>query len=198
MKIPNIKITESQRKIIISTAMIAVIFFALIISVYVPAYNRLTEIKKELRKAEIETAELKKYTADGNKPLEEVVIALKKHSIDAAARFPGNEDIILRELPELANKSGVKITSIKPQKKAPIDEIGGIRVDLTAYDVQMLPVSFSMTATYRSLGRFFRALKTDFPVFVRVDGVFMEKTGINDTLSANTDLSIFLLSRKGQ
>lgn len=188
------KITKRQKKILVIVGVVGSAFIIFIAFIYIPMRAELARLKDEFYKLEAEISQIKKLAKEGES-LEEAIVSLKDRLDAINKKFPEKDEVILRELSGLAAELGIEVVSIRPQKKKVIQEIGSRPIGIKECLVQEMPVSMTLRASYRALGEFFKILKEDFPIFVRVDNVRIVRAGDKQTgvLDAELNLDTYLI-----
>lgn len=186
-----IAVTEAQKKILIIMGIVILAFIVFIVFIYLPLRRESIRIRKEYHAIEAEVNQIKK-TAGQGKSLEESIVMLRKKLDAMNAKLPEKEEVVIRELSNALTNLGIEVVSIKPQRKAPLAEGGGIR----GASVQEMPISISLKTSYKTLGEFFRLVREDLPVFLRADTVRMSKAPGKDTnlLTVDVHLNSYLVS----
>lgn len=191
------RITKRQKKIFVMAGIVGGAFAVFIVLIYLPLRSELAQLKNEFYKIESEINQIKRIAKEGE-TLEEAIAALKDRLNSMDDKFPKQDEIILRELANLASRLGIEVVSIKPQKKRAIQEINQAPVSIKGYSVEEMPVSMNLKAPYKTMGEFFKILKDDFPVFVRVDALRMGKSPdkTRNILNAELNLDTYLISQE--
>lgn len=187
----KIKITKAQEKILMIVGVVSLAFLIFILFIYLPSRRQLVRLKNEFYGIESEIENIKKATGEG-RSLEENITILKARLDELDKKFPAKEEVILRELSDAAARYDIAVTALKPQKKKVIKDIDGISIMIKDCQVQEMPVSLSLKASYKTLGEFLKFLKDQTPVFVRIDNVRMAKG--SDKMSAIIDVELNLNS----
>ena len=190
--IKNIKFTKKQQKLAIIAGVIiaaVVIFFKFI---YMPQKTRFEELKRELQTAEEEIGEIKKTAgAEEEKSMAVALEGLQNRLKSLDRMFPDKEEMVLRELPAFANKFGIEIKSMQPQKKREVKDMA-----VRGYKVEDIQIAISAVGRYRNLGEYIKALKEEFPALVRINKLSMSRAGGEDGMSLDIGMTItaYLLS----
>ncbi len=191
----RLAITQQQKKILLIAGIFALSFIVFIVLIYVPSQKYLEHLRGELTKTESEIAQIRTMIGE-NKPLEEAIrlLQLRLEAIDK--RFPDKEETTLRELSALAVRCGLAVDSLRPSRKQTVTDVGGTPIHIRGCFVQEMPVMLSLHGSYRALGEFFRILKDDFPVCVRVNALRITKGENKDAaaLSAEAELDTYLIN----
>lgn len=195
----RMRITKRQKKIFVIVGIVGSAFAVFILLIYLPLRSELAQLKNEFYKIESEVNEIKKIAKEGE-TLEEAIASLKDKLVSIDNKFPEQDEVILRELSGLASRLGIEVVSIKPQKKKTIQEINQAPVSIKGCSVEEMPVSMSLKAPYKTMGEFFKILKDDFPVFVRVDTLRMGKSGdkAKNILNVDLNLDTYLISQEAK
>ena len=174
----NIQISEKQKTIIIVIGVVILVFYLFISFVYNPEKKHLIQMKKEYAAAQSQVEEFKRLVGEG-KSAEEVVEVFKKKVETFDNKFPQKEEVILREISGAAERLGVEISSIRPDKKKAILSINNAPINISGCVIQEMLISMNIKASYKKLGEFLRTLREDLPVFVSVEDLSIGKPGDN-------------------
>ena len=193
----NLEMTQRQKRIFIFLAVIALALFLFVWFVYIPAKAYRDKLKNEYNSIQKQIVEMRRSIGEG-KSLEQAISFFKDRLAYFDKRFPSREEVVLREMPALAGKCGVEISSIRPSKKAVIQAIEGASLEVRDYTIQEMPISVDLKSSYKKLGEFLKALRNDFPAFVRVDKIQMSRAGDKDSnlLDVSLSLDTYFLSPK--
>ena len=193
----GIKLTKIQRQLALTAAMVVVVVFVFTSYVVIPLQKKSVSLKAELSSIEGEIADIKRGYGK-SKTAEGASVILRKDIKAMEFKFPAKEEIILKELSDLATRNGIEVIYMKP-KKTEITEMGGKPIDLDETMVTEMSISMSMKAPYKRLGNFLIYLYESFPVFVRVDNAKMKSSASKTPwiLDVELNLTSYLLSRKG-
>ncbi len=131
----------------------------------------------------------------GARSVDEALSSMNKDVADIEKLFPLKEEAILSELSKLATGMGMEVVSISPQKKQVITAIDGVPVSVTGSIVKEMPITMSLRARYKSVGDLILALRSGFPMLVKVDSLDMSSGGREDgMLTVNLQLNSYMLS----
>ncbi|MBI5144442.1 MAG: type 4a pilus biogenesis protein PilO [Candidatus Omnitrophica bacterium] len=189
----KLEITKNQKKILIIVGIVGLAFVIFMIFVYLPLRKQFAGLKDRLHVVEAEINQIKQAGGEG-KSLEEAISFLKERYDVMSNKFPEKEEIVLRELPSLAARLGIDVSSVRPQRKRVIQELSGSPTSIKGHYVQEMPISMSLKTYYKTLGEFFRILNEDFPIFVKIDNVSITRadraTGL---LSVDLNVDTYLI-----
>jgi len=173
---------------------VALAFLIFIVFIYLPLNKRLSMLKNELHSIEMQVSQIKKAVGEG-RPLEEAITFFKNRLEILDRKFPDKDETILRELSTLAVKTGVEVVSMRPQKKKIIQDINGLPIKINVCYVQEMPITMNLKAPYKTIGEFVKLLREDFPVFVRIDMVHMQRAEApaGGALDVTLDLDTYLI-----
>lgn len=184
-------ITKGQKKIIIATAIVTAVFILFLIFVYLPTRNTVGMLKAELSGVEASIDATSRIIGEGI-PLEKGLAALQTRLEGMEKKFPQSEEEVIKTISNIAYKTGVSITSIKPQQKAAYLDKGDKATRIEGKICQQIPVSIVGYATFKKLDAFLEALRKDAPNFSTVDSLTIAK-GQQYELNVNLTLTIYLL-----
>jgi len=193
------KLSGPQRKIALASLIIIMAFILFTRFVYAPSKKRLDDLRKQVVAAQEEIGRIG-LTLGQDKPLEEAINGLQKNISSLEETFPKREEVFLREFPRTANRLGVEIVSMTPQRKRIIGSIGEIPVSLKGYKLEEMQITMAIRCPYMMLGDYLGELREAFPVFVRIDSVQMLKITNDRTgpkLNVSLNLTVYLLNKTG-
>lgn len=193
LDLKNIKLSDSTIKIAISIGIIILAFLIFIWLIYIPHKHALDMLKAEVQATDRDILAIKAQAGAGES-LETAIEGLRKYLARLENKFPSKEEVALRELSALAQKSGIDITSMSPMKKQPVKDIGNKPISIEGYRIEELNVAIDITAGYRSVGEYIRMLKDDCPVFIRINNITMSGGG-SPGLRVNLVITVYLLSK---
>jgi Tfp pilus assembly protein PilO len=182
-------ITKKQQKLLMMMGIIIIGIIVFIIFMYLPLRRKWGSLQNELNNMEVEIGKIKSSVAE-EKSLEDSIVVMRNELAAIYKKFPDKEEITLRELSSLATKLGIEIVAMKPQKKNIVKELAGEKINIKGCVVQDMPITMYLRTDYKTLGEFFKSLKTDFPVFVKIGGVKMVRIG--DKMPGLLDISLDL------
>lgn len=185
------QISIKQKITIVTIGIVILIFYLFITFVYNPEKKQLNDIKQEYIAAKAQVEEFNRMVGEG-KQIGDVISAFNNKMDVFDSRFPEKEEVMLREISGACEKAGITVSSIVPQKKRDLQ-----LVSIKHSIVQEMPISISLTASYKKLGELLRILRDDLPVFVRVDNVSMSKSGgpQSSLLNVSLNMNTYLISR---
>src|SRR3989338_3119968 len=195
--VKNIKLTKAQKKLAMIAGIVILAFIIFIRFIYLPQRARFEELKKELELAEKEIGEIKKTAgAEEEKTMATALASLQKKLKTLEARFPDKEEMILRELPAFANKFGIEIKSMQPQKKREVKGTGKEEVIVKGYKLEDIQIAISAVGRYRNLGEYIKALREGFPAIIKINSLALSRGRGEDEVSLNISMTItaYLLS----
>ncbi len=194
--IKNIKVTKVQQKLFAAAFIIIAAVIVFIVFIFIPQMNRFEAMKSELASTEKEIAEIKTTTGTtGDEPMAKALEALQNKFKLLNAKLPPKEELILRELPNFANRFGVEIKSMQPQKKRAITKIGDMDVTIKGHTVEEFQIAIVAAGRYKEIGEYLHALKNEFPAAIRIIGFNMTQTpGGGGRLAVNFSIMTFLVS----
>lgn len=185
-------ITKGQKKILIITSIIIGLFLIFYIFIYLPAKNTVELLKAELLQIEDEINTTKTIIGK-DKPLESGLSVMQKQLEELDRRFPDSEEETLQMISNLAYKSEVNITSIKPQPKSLFLDKNGNMVRIGDKLCHKMPISMAVRSTYKKLGKFLEALRQNIPHLLTVEKLRIAKDSGQDGLRADINLTMYLL-----
>jgi hypothetical protein len=115
-------------------------------------------------------------------------------------KFPSKEEALLRALPSYAQRYGIEIRSMQPQKKRAASAIDGVEVAIAGYRVMEIQISIAAAGTYKSVGEYARALKEEFPALIKVNSLELSSPApgrgkeAQKILNINMSITAYLLT----
>jgi hypothetical protein len=170
----KIKLTDPQKKMLMTASGAGIFFAAVIILAYLPMHRHLVSMKREYRMIDAEMLKIREM-AGKDKSLDEVIAMLKKKLDDISTQFPAKEEGILKALSERANGMGIKIEMLNPAKKRIIESLGASQVKITGCSIQEIDIMMKFQTNYAKLVGFLVSLKEDFPFYIKIVSVNMVK-----------------------
>ena len=191
------KITGTQKKIIIVSAVVLVAFLFTWLFVYQPARNKVARIKTELENVNSQIERIEGLVEEG-KPIGEEIDKLQKEFDALSAKFPRKEEEALRLVSGFARKLGIEVVSIKPQPKRLFAGKEEHAIEFEGKKCQRVFVFVKMKCNYKQLVEYIDMLKGSLPAFVCVESINASKEKIEGAktprLKTELGLSLYLLS----
>lgn len=185
---PKLQISKENKTFVYAAAIVA-LFAVLVVLVYLPMRHKLEGHKAELLGINAEVAAIKK-SMPGGKSIDEATRALKADLGTLENKFPGKEEVILRELSTLATKLGIGIDEMRPEKKRAVSSVNGVSVSIRDANVEEMSVGLRVKTYYKTLGDFIRALKKESPIFVSIETVNMSRPAGGDKALLNVEMKL--------
>jgi len=139
-----------------------------------------------------------KNISGGKNSLEEAIVSLQGKLDTLNMQFPDREEIILRELSSLLARLNIEVVSFRPQRKSIVTEIENSPIAVKGCSIQEMSMAISVKTAYKKLIEFFKILKRDFPIYLRVESIRMQKKSADKSsalLNADLALDAYLISR---
>ncbi|MDD5136286.1 MAG: hypothetical protein PHN63_02930 [Candidatus Omnitrophica bacterium] len=171
----NIKLTERQKKTFMVAGMIGGAFFLFIVFVYVPMARELAALKKDYDRTISDIGQIKKTVVGERGSLEETINRLNRRLDVLNNMFPSQEEGILNVLSRTAAKFKINVISTNPEKKHAIQEIGQTPIAIKECVVQKMEVAMIIRTDYKTAVEFIRAIRDDFPTYIKFNSIRMEK-----------------------
>ena len=188
------KITATQRKIILLTAIVALAFSAVWFFVYLPERNRLHQFKEQLADVESQIRQVQ-GDAQANKAVEEKIKFLQERYKYVETKFPPKEYEALRLLSDFARKVNVNILSIRSEPKEIFLDEAQQKIEVEGKVCQRLPVSVELKCRYQDMLAYLEMLEDFLPAYVTVEGLRIRKDEAGSfKLDMTLDLNLYLLS----
>ena len=163
------RLTREQIKIIAAIFIGITALICFLVFIYVPQSKKLRSLKDNLTFTESQIAEINKIMQ--GKELSEMVEDLNRQFIANISYLPESQEDVIASLSNKARSLKVEIKSISPQVKRPLSE------KVSGYNIEELPISMTLSCSFRDLGRYLNVLRNDFPVLVRVGQIQIEGRG---------------------
>ena len=188
----RIKVSRERKKVLIIAGIVIVACFVFIRLIYLPQGKRFEGLKKELQETNAEISQIKATAGISGQDVSmaKSLDALQKKLKAMDGKFPSKEEMVLREIPNFANRYGVQITTMQPSKKRVVTAIGGEAVGISGYVIEELQVGISAAGNYRNLGEYLRALRETFPTHVKINNLSLSIGGKKDLGILNISFSI--------
>lgn len=180
-----------------SVAVIGGAFLLFIFLLYIPTLHGLSSMRGDYDRISSEIAQMKNMDG-GGKSLEETIAKLNKRLDVLNSMFPSKEEGVLRLLSQTASNLKINVTSMTPEKRHIVQEIGGASVNIKECAIQEMGIKMSVKSDYKAFEEFVRTVREDFPVYVKFDSVRMEKTS-NDkhpVLNIDVEMHTYLICSK--
>ena len=187
----DIKKIPKELLIAVGVSILLVVLFATL--VYVPAHKRTRIMQKEAAATSGEIGRIREAMGAA-KSVDEALRFMNEEITVIEKLFPRNEEVILRELSDMAKKMNMEVTSISPQKKRIVAKIDGVAVSVKGSLVKEMPVTMKLITRYKNVGNYTIALRSDFPMLVRVDAVNMSSGKEDGLLDVDLQLNSYMLS----
>jgi len=186
-------ITQGQKRILIITSIIAVLFIVFYVFVYLPAKDTVKRFKAELLQIEnkINTTE---SIVGKDMPMEEGFSALQKQFKELNTKFPDNEKETLKAVSNVAYASGLNVISTKPQPRVLVLDKNKNPVKIGNRFCRKMTISMTIRSTYKDLGRFLEALRNDIPNLLTIERLKIRKGQEKDEIKTDINLTMHLLS----
>ena len=155
--------------------MIGGVFLLFIIFVYLPMARELSALKRDYDNTISDISQIKKTVVGDRGSLEETINRLNTRLDVLNNMFPSQEEGILNILSETAARFKIDVINMSPEKKRIVREIAQAPIPITACAVQEMGISMSIKTDYRTAVEFMRAIRDDFPTYIKFDSVRMEK-----------------------
>lgn len=175
----NMKITQKQKKIFMTAAIIGAVYLLFIIFVHIPMIHKLAVLKSDYDRTISEINQIKAMVG-GDKSLENTINKLNQQLEKLNTMFPSTEEGILNILSDTAAKFKINVISMNPEKKHIVEEIGKTPVAIKECKVQEMEVSMVLKADYKTVNDFVRTIRQDFPVYIKFDYIKMDKVQESD------------------
>lgn len=190
-------ITKRQKKILEIVVIIAAAFALFVIFIYLPLRREFVKVKGEFQTTETEVNQIRKM-AGGKKSLEETILSLRSRLDSLDKKFPKEDEVVLRELSSLLARLNIEVTSFRPERKSVITDMENAPLPaIKGCSIQEMPILLSLKTSYKKAGEFFRALKQDFPIYVRVNSIRIKKIqDKSELLDIDIDLDTYLVCPK--
>ncbi|MFA6358224.1 MAG: hypothetical protein WCY09_06130 [Candidatus Omnitrophota bacterium] len=170
----KIDVTRSQKKIIIISCSVLLIFVLFWVFLYFPAAREISSLRSELASTDTQIQGIEMLLS-GSGSRDEAIRLLKQEQQYLNEKFPQKEEESLRLIPEFARKNNIEVVSLQPGPKTEfIDESGKPQVieGKTAY---YLPIAMELTCSYKDMVTYLLELKNNLPAFISVINLNVKK-----------------------
>jgi hypothetical protein len=154
------ELTREQKKIIYIALIVVSFLFLLRIFVYAPQQSKLASIKKQLKDAEAQIAEINRLTA--GKELSTAMQDLSAQLQKASSRLLVKDEDLINGLSAQAKKLKIKIKNLDPEDKITLAN------RVPGYVAQELPISMNLSCDFKALGEYLGILRNDLPALIRI------------------------------
>ena len=184
------RISRSQKRIIIVSMAVLVVFLAVWGGMYVPTQEWIDRLKKDLDGIERQIREIEAMITDG-KEMGEGIRLLEGRYQQLISKFPSREETALTSLFDLASRVNMEITSIRSQVKRlcrqPVTTEGK-----SCYEV---PLSLELRGSYQGLVEYIGLLRESLPAFITFEkiNIYPGKSGTSE-LSISLEIQLYLLA----
>ncbi len=161
------RLTPAQKKIAISALILALVFFAVWLFLYLPSRNMLRTLKTQLDAAEDEIAEIQALLGRGVS-IEQGLTSLKKRHQDVSAQFPAKEEEAIKVFSDVAKKLNIEVESLKSEPIRPL-LIGKDKVEIEGRACQFTSVSLRMRCTYLEFVEYAENVKQSLPALLTIE-----------------------------
>ncbi|MDP3142889.1 MAG: GspMb/PilO family protein [Candidatus Omnitrophota bacterium] len=169
-----LKITPSQKKIIILAASVVLLFLFIWLFIYIPTKRAASDLKVRLASVEKQIQEITAITGQALPPQESLKLFEEKfQKIDV--KFPIEEEESLKMLSGLAEDSNVEIISIKPQARTVLLDEDNQKIEIEGRTCQKIFVTLEMRCSYRDLIKYLDSLEDSLPAYISIERLSINK-----------------------
>lgn len=180
------ELTKEQKKIIYIALIVVSFLFLFRIFVYAPQQRKLAFIKKQLKDAEAQIAEIDRLTA--GKELSTAMQDLSAQLQKASSRLLVKDEDVINGLSGRAKKLKIEIKNLDPDDKITLPN------RVPGYDAQELPISMNLSCDFKTLGEYLDILRNDLPVLIRIKQLDITGSGEGRAnLNITLKISAYLL-----
>lgn len=161
------RLTPAQKKITLSALVLALVFFAVWLFLYLPSRNMLRTLKAQLDAAEDEIAEIQALLGKGVS-IEQGLAALRARHQELAVQFPAKEEEAIKVFSDAAKKLNIEVESLKSEPIRPF-LIGKDKVEIEGKACQFTSVSLRMRCTYAEFAEYTKNVKQSLPALLTIE-----------------------------
>jgi len=193
MNLLKIDITDSQRKIIIISLSVLVIFLLLCVLLFLPASKEIEILKNELISTDQQIQGIEILIA-GSQSRDEAIRLLKEKQQYLSNKFPKKEEESLRLIPEIARKMNIDVISMQPGSRSELLDETGKQIVIENKVANYLPITLEVSCYFKDLVKYALELKAILPAFTNVNSLRIRKENqLTGKIRANIEFNLYLL-----
>ena len=187
-------ITISQKRIVIISVMAVLVFLVSWLFIYLPAKNKIRQLKTELLDIEQQIQKIETLIAQ-DKTIEEGMRLLNERFAQINSKFPQKEEESLRMLSDLARKFNITVVSVKSSPKTSFLDRNQQSVSLEGKNCHKFVVTIDLKSSFNNLIEYFGALKESLPSYFIVEQLKISRDSAESPLlNVALTLNLYLLS----
>lgn len=197
----DIAITKGQRKIILYAIGGVLIIFIFWGFVYLPSHKQMQKFRSQLDEAEKQLNETKRI-----KEIKEAIskgytytllIENLKNELTALSKnIPYEQEMALQYISSFARELNLEILSIRPGPKKLLLDKNKNRIKIAGTDCFQLPVHLKLKGGYKPIGEYIKILTEEAPSLIAIENLTIGKSGKQNILTADINLTVYLRSPK--
>lgn len=174
MNIPKIYITANQKKIIIISCAVFLVFLFFWVFLYFPAAKEIKRLKSEFISTDTQIQQIE-MLLKGSQSRDEAIRLLKQRQQYLNDRFPQKEEDTIRFIPEFARKNNIEVISLQSGSKTEFLDATGKQQIIEGRVANYLPITMEVSCSYKDLVTYLLELKNKLPAFVSVISLNVKK-----------------------
>ncbi|MFH1190691.1 MAG: hypothetical protein V1670_00635 [Candidatus Omnitrophota bacterium] len=194
MHLPKIDLTNNQKKIVIISASVLLIFFLFLVCLFMPASKQMRALKNELISTQQQIKSIEMLLA-GAQSRDEAIRLLKEKQRYLCNKFPQKEEESIRLIPEMARKMNINVISVQPGSKTVFLDAAGKQVMIENKVVYYLPIALEASCYFKDLVRYIFELKATLPACVSINSLEINKENqLSGKNRVNVEFNMYLLN----
>lgn len=186
-----LKISRSQRNIILSAVLLIGVFLIAGIFLYAPLQAKLARLKNELEETKSSIQKIQAMVPAQGGGIGEGIKLLDGQYRQLSGKFPAKEEAALSVLFDLAHQANIEITTVQSQPKNLCAQQAAVK-DKQCYE---LPVSLSLKGNYENLVEYIELLRGSLPAVITFEKLMAQKTSPGaPELTITIEIKLYLLA----
>jgi len=171
------RLNREQRKLLNLSGIFLLVIVIFLVFIYNPKRVAMMKIKSVVDVTSTELKEIQKFLG-ADITLEQGVGILQERAALLKLKYIKQQDVslALKELSDMANKTGVRIISTKPQAPVPFTGKGGGAVRYDSAVCMALPVQLVLEGKYENLSKYIYSLENSRRGIYTIDGFSIRKS----------------------
>jgi len=189
-----VNLTQAQKKILLISGAVLLVFLAFIFAVYVPSKNSARSIKSELEGIDSQIQVVEAFLSSAGS-MAGGLERLKEKDQYLIDKFPPKEEAALQMLSEFAKKLNIEVASVTPAPKEDFIYGNSEKVEIEGKACQRVPVALELKGSYKNLVQYIETIRESLPAYVVLEKlkIVKNKEGL-PKLKIVLDMSLYLLS----
>jgi Tfp pilus assembly protein PilO len=188
------KVTLSQKKIIVTSLIVILVFLILWLFIYLPNQNSISRIKSEVLNLENQIKGIEEIMGK-TRTIEGSIKLLKQRYQELNNKFPPKEEEGLRMLSDFAKRLNIELISIKPQPNVVFIDKNNKKIEIEGKTCHVVSVSMEVRCFYKDLVKYIETLNKALPAFAIIKRLRINRDKPETSrLNIKLDLNLYLLS----